>query len=309
MISSQAAERQGTMISFKGVLKTGILLLCAATAVGETSVINETDSFHEISNNVAMLSELYGPEGVLLVFDIDNTLLASDQPLGSAQWYSWQDSLLEVDSDSPLRAAEDIQELLRIQGVIFTLSGMHLTEDTIPELIQSWQNQGHRCVVLTARGQDFNDATQRELNQAGLNFSILPPDVFPEFNGVSIPYSVNDPGAAGLTIWEAVDWELEPPREVRYEKGVFMVAGQNKGAMLLILLANCPRSFPAVVFVDDNSENVEEVYTMLNDRGIDITAFRYGEEDDTVEAFTEEQRERTAVELAELFERIDGIFP
>ncbi len=79
----------------------------------EASSIIEAESFTEIDDRVTELSALYGPQGVLLVFDIDNTLLASDQPLGSSQWYDWQDSLLEAESVSPLRAASDIGELLK----------------------------------------------------------------------------------------------------------------------------------------------------------------------------------------------------
>ncbi len=262
----------------------------------EASNIIEADSFTEIDDYVTELSELYGSEGVLLVFDIDNTLLASDQPLGSSQWYDWQDSLLEAESVSPLRVASDIGELLKIQGIIFEVGSMHLTEDTIPRLMEKWQNEGHFCVALTARGEDFNDVTRRELAQASLDFSLLPPEVNPGFNGVHPPYSDQDPEGSGLTDEEVVAFDMCSPRDIRFEDGVMMVAGQHKGAMLLILMANCSRYFPAVVFVDDSRENVEAVFTALTGRGTDITAFRYGEEDETVRAFTQEQKEQAAAE-------------
>ena len=35
------------------------------------------------------------PEHVLLVLDIDNTLLAMNQDLGSDQWFEWQRYLLD----------------------------------------------------------------------------------------------------------------------------------------------------------------------------------------------------------------------
>ncbi len=284
------------------------LMLCTTVFSATASGIIETDSFREIFDHVSILSEIYGAEGVLLVFDIDNTLLASDQPLGSSQWYDWQDSLIKAGSSSPMRAAEDIGELLAIQGIIFTLGSMHLTQDTIPELIGQWQEEGHCCLAFTDREQYFNDATQRELREAGLDFSAAPPPVNPQFCSVQMPYTLDDIGASGLSITEAAGFELGAPREVRYERGVFMVAGQNKGAMLLILLAHCTRYFPAVIFVDDNSEYVESVFTALTDRGIDITAFRYGEEDHAVAAFNTGQREQAAQQLEEVQNVIRSVF-
>ncbi len=123
-----------------------------------------------------------------------------------------------------------------------------------------------------------------------------------------MPYLQDNTGASGLSGWESVNLQMHVPREVRYERGVFMVAGQSKGAMLLILLAHCPRYFPAVIFVDDNSANVEDVYAALNDRGIEITVFRYGEEDMAVEAFNEEQKEQAAQQLEELQSVIRSVF-
>jgi len=284
-----------------------VLMLCITVSGAAASRIIETDSFREISNHVEMLSEMYGPEWVLLVFDVDNTLLAPDQPLGSAQWFTWQESLVTAEPASHMRP-ENIDELLRIQGIIFSLGSMHLTEDTIPRLLEQWQEEGHYCMAFTDREQNFNDATQRELREAGLDFSVNPPLAIPEFCGVHMPYLQDNTGAAGLSRWESIDFEMETPREVRYERGVFMVAGQNKGAMLLIFLAHCTRYFPAVVFVDDNRANAEDVYTALNDRGIEITAFRYGEEDMVVEAFDSLQKEQAALQLEELQSVIRSVF-
>ena len=284
------------------------MVLCITASIAAASGIIETDSFREISIHAAMLSEIYGPHGVLLVFDIDNTLLASDQPLGSSQWYHWQDSLLKAESGSPMRAAEDIGELLAIQGMIFVLGSMHPTQDTIPQLIGQWQEEGHYCLAFTDREYYFNDATQRELREAGIDFSAAPPQVNPRFCGVHMPYTLDDIGASGLSILESAGFELGAPREVRYERGVFMVAGQNKGAMLLIFLAHCSRYFPAVIFVDDNSEYVEDVFAALSGRGIDITAFRYGEADMAVAAFNAGQKEQAALQLEELQSAIRSAF-
>jgi hypothetical protein len=286
-----------------------ILILVAVASPAKASEILETGCFEDVARSVDSLARLYGPGGVLLVFDLDNTLLAMDSQLGTPQWFDWQDSLVNADSDSPMLACGDFRELLELQGLIFTLGNMHATEEDLPARVARWTEDGHTCLVLSSREPTFNDATLRELSSAGFDFSSSQPDAEPSFRGVLLPYSPEDISLSGLTAGEAASFGLAAPREVRYEAGVLSVAGQHKGAMLLILLAHCPRLFPAVVFVDDEAENVQRVYTALDDRGFDVTACRYGAEDDIVAAFGLEERLETVGRLVALDQTLEMVFP
>ena len=73
-----------------------LALFCALPALtaqteSETEVCITTDDFNDIAVEAIRLAKTHHPENVLLVFDIDNTLLAMEQDLGSSQWYRWQD--------------------------------------------------------------------------------------------------------------------------------------------------------------------------------------------------------------------------
>jgi len=296
------------MIRRAGIAAPILLAILAAPAASGSGTI-ETDAFDEVGRVVDSLAGIHGPGGVLLVFDLDNTLLAMDDPLGSPQWFDWQDSLITADSDSPLRAREDFRGLLDLQGLIFALGGMHATEADLPARIAGWQEAGHDCMVLSSREPSFDDATLRELDAAGMDFSASTPDAGCSFGGVLLPYAPEDVPASGLTPAEASAFGLGPPREVRYESGVLSVAGQHKGAMLLILLAHSARYYPAVVFVDDEAVNVERVYAALSGRGIGIAAFRYGGEDPVVAAFDSTEKEDAAGRLAILEQVLEAVFP
>src|SRR5210317_2157057 len=57
----------------------------------------ETSDLAEVTADVLQLSEKTDRNNILVVFDIDNTLLAMEQGLGSDSWYEWQKSLSEED--------------------------------------------------------------------------------------------------------------------------------------------------------------------------------------------------------------------
>src|SRR5688500_15980315 len=77
-------------------------VLCAVVAIAgalpaalHASEITATDDFRAVAAAVAKYAHEFGPDRVLLVLDIDNTLLAMDHDLGSDQWFEWQRYLLE----------------------------------------------------------------------------------------------------------------------------------------------------------------------------------------------------------------------
>ena len=58
----------------------------------------------DVAAAVEQFADQFGPEHVLLVLDIDNTLLAMNNDLGSDQWFEWQKYLLENEPKSKLRS-------------------------------------------------------------------------------------------------------------------------------------------------------------------------------------------------------------
>jgi hypothetical protein len=88
-----------------------------------------------------------------------------------------------------------------------------------------------------------------------------------------------------LTDAEVESFGLKPAKPVSYEDGVMMVAGQNKGAMLITLLARSDRDVQAIVYADDHGRHVAGVFSALVGRKIESTVFHYQREDTRVQAF------------------------
>ncbi len=59
-----------------------------------------TADFAEVGAAAEQYSHKLDPEQVLLVLDIDNTLLAMDTQLGSDQWFEWQKYLIDHEPSS-----------------------------------------------------------------------------------------------------------------------------------------------------------------------------------------------------------------
>ena len=84
--------------------------------------------------------------------------------------------------------------------------------------------------------------------------------------GNFIPYDAEDPVKDGLTKAEIERFHLSKPRPISYENGVMMTAGQHKGAMLLTILHDAAADVDAVVYNDDNTLHVANVYAAMLDR-------------------------------------------
>lgn len=224
----------------------------------ERETANLVDVRADISNLVAQA----GPENVLVVFDLDNTLLAMEQGLGSDQWYYWQKDLHNNDRCNP----DNTGNRFAAQGALFFVSAMRPTQDDAAEQVRAIQGLGAPVIALTSRGMEYQLQTFRELRRNGFSFvfsSIGPP------GGYEKPFMPVPDGRFSL-----------------YQDGVFMTAGQHKGAMLQALLEKTGTSLPAVVvMVDDKQENLDAIKETLLPLNVTVRNWRYTGEDENVENF------------------------
>lgn len=215
-----------------------------------------------VSDEALQLASLYGPDQVLVVFDIDNTLLAMEQDLGSDQWYYWQKDLLKEDPCS----GNLVRDRFKAQGALYFASGMRPTQANAAEQVRRLQDAGLSVIAVTSRGSDYRLQTFRELRRNGISFwpGALPPKRgYPE---LFLP--------AGAE------------RETLYEEGVYFTSGQHKGDMLKALLAKTGTAAPAViVMADDKAENLEAVMAAFEGTTTSVHAWRYSREDANVAAF------------------------
>ncbi|MCB1045252.1 MAG: DUF2608 domain-containing protein [Acidobacteria bacterium] len=257
-----------------------------------------SDTMQVVLEKAQEKSALYGSGQVLVVFDIDNTLLAMDKDFGSDQWFNWQYLLLHEPTNPDVHMANSMEELLVLQRELFALSKMHPPESTTPELVAQLQAAGHPVFALTSRGPGARNSTEREIakNKYNLKTTAI---------GSSIAESFNLADEEGLKIFtpeQIVEYKLNKPRPVSYASGILMSEGQHKGAMLLLILQRFGLHYKAVIMVDDHPQHCARVATALqnrfntNDRSdddVDITTIHYTRELPRVEAFNKSDKSET----------------
>ncbi len=262
-----------------------LALILSTGSATRASELQATRDFADAARAVEDYVAKYGAEHVLLVLDIDNTVMSMDSDLGSDHWFEWQNYLLNYEPTSPHLVAKTHPELLKVQGILYERGKMHPTQPEEPQLINKLQKLGVATILLTSRGPEFRGPTERELKRCGYDFksSALPVHDVPA--DAYKPYDPTEPEKSGLTAEEIKKYKLVPPRPVLYTNGIFMTAGQHKGMMLLTLLKHTSRNIKAVVYVDDNVRHVGSVFSAAVARNIEVSSFQYQHEDVRVQRF------------------------
>ena len=227
-------------------------------------------------------------------------MLASDQEIGSDQWFDWQVSIMNQ-SENNDRVASDFPGLLRVGLKVSTLGSMHLTDPIIPSEIRKIKNLGIEQIVLTARGPELRNVTLRELQRNNLNFAGFkiandsPGLRESARTGVTLhagesivinylPYEISNPMKNCLSQTDVQRLKLNSPRTVSFGDGVMMISGQHKGASLRSLLCN-GKNYAAIIFVDDKQKNVDAMEAAYQSEKVDLISVRYTSEDEKVEEF------------------------
>lgn len=229
------------------------------------------------------------PQGrVLLILDIDNTLLTMPQYLGGDGWFNHHTAMIAADSDPDFR---DMGELVAAQTMLFGIGSLRATEPGIPAMLAEAARQKIDLFLLSARGPELYDATRRELDRSGLRFEA--------------PYACSfflctDDGIysdAEIRAALAAIGEVPSPssyRKILIRDGVMLVAGQDKGAMLKLLMgAIGGQSYAHVVVADDGRKNIDALAVSGNP--VPITLFHYRRIDPSVTE-VEEQAARARFE-------------
>ncbi len=246
----------------------------------------ETNSILEIERKVMEMGNKYGKDNVLVVFDIDNTLMAMPQDFGADQWWGWQSENCIKKKAPDFCVTNDFNQLLDIQGQIFAMSNMIPAQKETPRVVRHLQKRGYKVILLTSRGPGFRNATQRALQMNDFNF--VDSAIGPKYGyaGVYKPYSLENPSKNGLTKNDLEVSGNKSPLYASYMNGVFMTSGMNKGIMLKTLLHKTGSNFKAIVFADDHVKHTKRMQQILgNTKEIDLVTYRYGAIDDQVNSF------------------------
>jgi hypothetical protein len=177
------------------------------------------------------------------------------------------------------------EELLEVQGMLYTLGRMHPPQPDLPLIINRLQVHGVNTLVLTSRGPEYRGATERELRRNRYDFDATALRVRNLPRGAYLPYDLNDLEADGLLPRDVSAFGLQPPKPITYEGGIMMTAGQPKGAMILAALHHAETEIRAVVYADDHMRHVAYVFAAVAGREFEIIGFHYTREEPRVKEF------------------------
>ena len=245
------------------VLIIALLGACATTSAPLPQNLKaETDDLGMVADWAIRMGKDHGEENILVVFDIDNTLLAMEQGLGSDQWYYWQKDLGKEDPCSP----QLVSNRFAVQGAVFYASAMRATQPDAAKQVRRIQDAGISTIALTSRGTDYRLQTYRELRRQDISFW---PTAIPPKRG-----------------WPEEFVPEGGERPALYEDGVFLTAGQHKGKMMKALLDRTEHPYPSIIIIaDDKAENLAAMMETFNGSGTWVHSWRYTAEDSNVATF------------------------
>ncbi len=270
--------------------------LVSGWGIARASELQAAKDFADVLPVAEQYVKKFGAEHVLLALDIDNTVMSMNGDLGSDHWFEWQHYLMENEPNSPHLVAKSFAGLLDAQHILYDRQHMHPTQPDQPAIIARLQKLGISTILVTSRGPEFRDDTERELKRCGYDFAATELPVNDLSNKDYLAYDPKNPEKDGLTAADLAKFKLVTPHPVSYADGIFMTAGQHKGMMLLTLLKRAMRDIKAVIYVDDNVHHVGNVFAACMSRNIEVTSIHYYHEELIVQRF--QYGDKTAVDEA-----------
>lgn len=266
--------------------------------------------------SILHMSELEKIEGTLaspkpdtlFVFDIDNTLLRTKQDLGGDAWFTWQESLLKSSPGHADLVAPDLNGLLIVQGWMFALGTMISPEPETPQIFRQLQRSGHPVILLTSRGIDFENHTQRELSRNGYEPQLAAVAPRAGYAQTFVPYNLEQPETACLSVDDVQRLGLPAAKPVVYRRGILLTGGQHKGAMLRALLCKLNKSYSTIVFVDDHQKHVDRVFAAYENQAVDLRSVKYSFMDEEVKAFHDGDKAQVKAQWIKLRDVLKEIF-
>lgn len=202
---------------------------------------------------ILLHTKQYNPEKVMLVCDIDNTLLKSKGHFGGTAWSDYMEKKLR-------ECGIDTQGLVELElwsSIIPHVVVEHVDPKT-SEIISFLQKQGVHVYALTARSRLEKECTHRQLLS------------------INVDLSVQDKVIEGVPFERGL---------VCYEKGVLFAAADKKSEVLLDFLNKIDLAPELVIFVDDKQFHVEDVVTACEETGLECVGLRFSGADHHVRLY------------------------
>lgn len=226
-----------------------VLLSVSSTLVAAEHLIVETNTFSDVKK--------YLEDDVLIILDIDNTLIEPTQGLGSDQW-AW--SRVKALSAKGVPEPEAFAQTMEEWREIHARTGVRSLESMTPEIIQDLQAKGYPMMALTTRAPEDAAITSRELHEVGIDLART---------------SVLDHSL-----------ELSLKRKAQFKEGILFISLDNKKGVALKEFLNKIGYHPKkLIFVDDKLSHIKDVEAACDSLDINYVGIRYAAADEHVKAF------------------------
>lgn len=193
---------------------------------------------------------------MLVVYDIDNTIIEPKQTLGSDQWFHHRiDEYKSYGFDDSYSLEMALREWMAVQNI----TSVKLVEEQTGDIISDLQKKGYKLIGLTTRGLGMSTRTIDQLERVGVNLELTAPtkDEFYFTNG----------------------------RGVLYHTGVLFTANTHKGEALRKYLQHIGLNPTSVMFINDKYSHIVPVEEFCESENIPFIGLRYSYLDEKVKSF------------------------
>jgi hypothetical protein len=204
------------------------------------------------------MKELYDhlQPGMLIVFDIDNTIIEPKQTLGSDQWFHHR---MDEYKSYGYSDSNSLEFALREWMAIQNLTEVQLVENDTGSIITDLQHKGYDVIGLTTRGLGMSTRTIHQLQSVGVSLQVTAPskDEFHFMNG----------------------------RGVLYHEGILFTAATDKGEALRKYINTIGYIPKSVMFINDKYSHIVPVAEFCEGANIPFIGLRYAYLDEKVANF------------------------
>ena len=191
--------------------------------------------------------------GMLILFDIDNTIMETAQTLGGDQWFNYQ----IADYEKRGFSKQEALQITRAEWVFLqNRTKVKPVESTTVQMIENLQKNGTKVMALTTRGLYIARRTVEQLQSIGVHFD----------------------AAAPLRGEKFFDHE----QGIFYRDGILFCSGNSKGSCLFRFFEETGYQPKKIMVVDDRISHLQDVEKACVTHQLPFLGLRYGFLDEKV---------------------------
>lgn len=228
-------------VKMKSILKC-VLFGLALASIGPLQG-RELHSFKDIDSEIAHITKQYPPEDILVLFDVNYTLLFVDHPAMFIPNIKKHANEMQIVMDGLSKEQQNV-----VIGLATKTKPQKVVEECIPDVVHRLQNKGIKVLAFSAalsgdlKGLDSKEWFNSALKSFGMDFSLSFPNV-------------------KSFIFD--DFSLYANSYPKYHEGIVLTNKSDKGAVLVSFLKRIGYHPKVVILIDNKKSNIDEMEVTL----------------------------------------------